>query len=274
MGFFKEGKIRYNGGGGISDINLDYYSIGDVDLDRPFSLNTQSVAFRQSLKFKLGDLPLYLGPVQRYISAELSAANNLEDRLPSTIPPELEDKLTDLLHSDVTTSGVGLELELDTRDNFFSPHTGLYYDLSYIAYRDAIGSDIDYDWYQLEGLNYFRLGPSWRAGIRLAGEIADSDDPLPPFATPSLKLRGIPAARYQGAYVGLIEGELTWEIDRRWSVLCFAGAGRTAASASDFGSASSRVSKGAGFRYLIARRYGFHMGIDVARGPEDIVLYI
>ena len=29
-----------------------------------------------------------------------------------------------------------------------------------------------------------------------------------------------------------------------------------------------------GFRYLIAKQYGFNMGIDVARGPEDTVWYI
>lgn len=274
MGFFKQGRIRYQGGAGIANINLDYYSIGDVDLGRPISLNTESTAIMQNLKFKLGDLPLYLGPVQRYIDADLSPAKNLADRLPPDTPPELVDQLTDLLSAEVTTSGLGLVLELDTRDNFFTPHTGFYYELNMIAYRDAIGSDIDYDLYQLEGLNYFRLSPSWRGGIRLSGEIADSDELLPPFAMPSLELRGIPAARYQGTYVGLIEGELTWELDQRWSVLGFAGAGRTSDSASNFSDASSRVSKGLGFRYQIARRYGFHMGIDVARGPEDTVWYI
>ena len=34
------------------------------------------------------------------------------------------------------------------------------------------------------------------------------------------------------------------------------------------------VSKGVGFRYLIATRYGFVMGADIARGPEDTAFYI
>ena len=126
----------------------------------------------------------------------------------------------------------------------------------------------------LTGLNYFRLNERLRAGIRIAGEIADSDEPLPPFALPSLSLRGVPAARYQGTYVGVVEAEVTWEIDSRWSLLGFGGAGRTANSSSAFSEASSQVSKGLGFRYHLARRYGFHMGIDVARGPEDTIWYI
>ena len=102
----------------------------------------------------------------------------------------------------------------------------------------------------------------------------DSDDILPPFAQPSISLRGIPAARYQGSNVGVLEGEITWAIDHRWSVLGFVGAGRAAESFADIGDAASQVAQGVGFRYLIARRYGFHMGIDVARGPEDTVWYI
>jgi len=30
---------------------------------------------------------------------------------------------------------------------------------------------------------------------------------------------------------------------------------------------------GAGFRYLMARQFGLYAGVDVARGPEDTVVY-
>ena len=35
-----------------------------------------------------------------------------------------------------------------------------------------------------------------------------------------------------------------------------------------------RYMGGGGFRYLIAKRYGFEMGLDIARGPEETVFYI
>jgi len=31
---------------------------------------------------------------------------------------------------------------------------------------------------------------------------------------------------------------------------------------------------GTGFRYLLARAHGLHMGLDVALGPDDPVLYV
>ncbi|MEH6583729.1 MAG: glyceraldehyde-3-phosphate dehydrogenase [Halioglobus sp.] len=274
MGFFNEGRLRYQGGVFYGDINLEYYSLGGIELDRPLSLSTEAAAIFQTLKFKVADWPVFVGPTQRYVNAELSPAGGIGDLLPPGTPPELEDSIADLLTHDVTTSGLGFIAEFDSRDNLFSPSKGFYYDFAYVAYRDGIGSDIDYDSYTLSGLNYFLMTDKLRGGIRLEAEVADSDDILPPFAQPGIDLRGIPAARYQGTHVGVVEAELTWDIDSRWSVLGFGGVGRAASSGSDMGSASSRVSKGLGFRYEIARRYGFHMGIDVARGPEDTVWYI
>jgi hemolysin activation/secretion protein len=146
--------------------------------------------------------------------------------------------------------------------------------LSYVAYRDSIGSDIEYDWYRLDGQNYFQLSSDWRMGLHVVAEIADTDGRLPPFATPGINMRGIPAARYQGSHVATVEGEITWQANYRWSLLGFAGAGRAANSTADFSDENSQVSKGVGFRYLVAKQYGFNMGLDVATGPEDTVWYI
>ncbi len=274
VGFFRDGRIRYRVGGGYGDIDLDYYSVGNAQLRRPLTINSKSTAIMQTLKFKLGELPLYVGPLQRYSNLEMSPGGDLAEVLPPGIPPGISDKLTQLLTNDTVLSALGLEIELDTRNNFFTPTRGYYLDVSYGAYRDAFGSDIDYDWYNVTSLNYFELTDHWRFALRLEAEVADADDPLPPITKPAINLRGVPAARYQGDYVGMVEGEVTWQPNLRWSVLGFLGAGRAANDASDFGSASSRVNKGLGFRYQIARRYGLHVGIDVARGPEDTVWYI
>ncbi|MFT6757778.1 MAG: outer membrane translocation and assembly module TamA [Chitinophagales bacterium] len=174
----------------------------------------------------------------------------------------------------MATSGLGVGIDYDTRDNIFTPTRGALYQLSYVAYRDSIGSDIEYDWYRLDGQNYFQLSADWRMGIHVVAEIADTNERLPPFATPGINMRGIPAARYQGSHVATVEGELTWQANYRWSLLGFAGAGRAANSTADFSDESSQINKGVGFRYLIAKQYGFNMGLDVARGPEDTVWYI
>ena len=125
-----------------------------------------------------------------------------------------------------------------------------------------------------EGHNYWAVSERFRAGLRIAADYASTSDLLPPFATPAIVLRGIPAMRYQGNAVVAVEAEFTWQIDSRWSVNVFAGGGRAAKELDDLDGQPTLVTKGGGFRYLIARRYGFEMGLDIARGPEDTVFYI
>ena len=190
------------------------------------------------------------------------------------MPPELEDEIRDRLTRDVQTSALGMVYEFDTRDNFFSPREGYRYKLDYYFYRDWLGSDIDYDLLEFQGINYWKLSDRFRLGLRIQADYAATDSLLPPFATPSIKLRGVQAARYQGNYVAVVESEFTWQIDRRWSALIFGGIGRAANGWDELLDSNNRATRGAGFRYLIARRYGFDMGLDVARGPEDTVWYI
>lgn len=65
-----EGKIRYLSGFFYSDIDLDYYNLGDVTLAKPLFIATKAYATLQAVKFKTRDLPLYIGPIQRYIKAD------------------------------------------------------------------------------------------------------------------------------------------------------------------------------------------------------------
>src|SRR5690606_16770935 len=91
---------------------------------------------------------------------------------------------------------------------------------------------------------------------------------------PSIDLRGISKSRYQGNSVGVIETEFAYKPTMRWKYLAFTGAGRTGDGFSELKDSETYNSYGVGFRYLIARRYGFTMGADIARGPEDTAFYI
>jgi len=277
MGFFKQGRIRYVGGGGYGDVNLDFFGIGDVELIDPLELNTRAFVIIQKLKFKVGESPFFVGAVQSYVNASIKPGD-LGDLSGDILPPPLQEKwqelIRGLLTQDVVTSGLGVTIEFDNRDNFFSPHAGYHYELEHLWYRDSFGSDINYELTSFSGLNYWNLTDKFRAALRIGVDHAATNGLLPPYATPGIELRGLPAMRYQGNYVAVAEVELTWQIDSRWSVLGFTGSGRAANSIDELKDSASRVTKGAGFRYLIAKRYGFEMGMDIARGPEEDVLYI
>lgn len=276
VGFFKQGHIRYMGGLGYGDINLNFYGFGNLAFNRPLELNTQAIGVMQNVKFKLPKSNVFIGIKQTYVNAEISPT-----RLPDfgiLLPPEwqqpIEDAITRLLTSQVTTSGIGASFEYDNRDNFFSPRQGYRYTFDYTRFDDFIGSDIEYDLFEFQGLNYWPINDTWQTALRFVAEHTNTDTFLPPYALPSLKLRGVPIGRYQGDYVAAGELEVNYQLDKRWTLSGFAGIGRVSSDFETMKSGNSQIAKGVGFRYLIARRYGFKMGVDVAFGPEETVWYI
>ena len=94
------------------------------------------------------------------------------------------------------------------------------------------------------------------------------------FAYPYVDLRGIPALRYQGSDVLTAEAEYLWGITPRWTIVLFAGIGKTSSIESYNSEGETVGAGGVGFRYRIARKMGLQAGIDIARGPEDTSFYI
>lgn len=87
-------------------------------------------------------------------------------------------------------------------------------------------------------------------------------------------LRGIPALRYQDRSTAVVETEVRWNVTPRWALIGFAGAGKAFGQRVDWTEAETVVAKGAGFRYLLARKLSLYGGLDFARGPEDRAFYI
>jgi hypothetical protein len=104
LGFFNQGEIRYSGGFAYSEIDLDYYHLGDIALTKPISISTKGYGVFQALKFKAGGLPLYLGPIQRYIEADLTSDSDLGDRVSNPSGQQVIAKLSVFLAREVTTS--------------------------------------------------------------------------------------------------------------------------------------------------------------------------
>lgn len=101
-----------------------------------------------------------------------------------------------------------------------------------------------------------------------------ADGRVPFYRLPYIELRGIGAARYQDTRAAVVETEVRWKLDQRWSLLGFAGGGRTWGRRGSFGDGATRTAKGVGVRYLIARQLGLHVGGDYAWGPEDQTVYV
>lgn len=278
LGFWKEDRLRYKGFLFYPSLNMEFYSLGGVELPVPVELNIEGPALLNQFLFRIGKSDWFAGAHQLFRGVETRLADNRDtDRIPplGEFPP-LDRFLDSNLGEKISTSGVGVVVQYDTRNNPFNPIKGYSYTFEYMRFDDAIGSDVNYSSYSASGLNYWQFGEKFNLGFRVQYDAISSDDDarLPAYVPPAISLRGVSAGRYQGNSVAVSEVQLDYQLNFRWKLGVFAGAGKAADSFGDLSAASTRVSKGAGFRYLIARRYGFVMGLDIAKGPEDSAFYI
>jgi hypothetical protein len=250
MGIWRDDTIRYVGGGAYASMNLDFY--GPTGEARRFVI--EAVPLVQEIVFRLAHTPVYAGA--RWVFAD--SRIRWKDA-----PP---DGVLGSEHESVV-SGAGLVLTWDGRDTIFTPSTGTRSEVSVLWYDPAIGSDFKYWKLSAYQLGYLPVLPTLTAALRLDGQLTGGDVPF--YALPFVRLRGIPALRYQGTSAVVAEVELRWDVTRRWSAVGFAGVG-----AVDSVRDEVPWSTGGGFRYLLARAFGLRMGVDVARGPEEWAIYV
>jgi hypothetical protein len=261
FGVWKNGHIRYRGGAGAVSANLSYYREPLLP-SGPERLNFNIKAFGliQEIIFRLGESDFLAGASYGY------ARTRVEFDVPVDLP-EISDK-----DFETDIGGLGAVLYYDTRDNMFTPNSGIYAGIKYLYYDDFLGSDRKFQRLFSHMLIYSRIVKGLYGGLRL--DVQSSFEDTPFYLLPFISLRGVPAMRYQGKTTYLAETEFRWDFTARWSLTAFTGYGEALPVREELFRKQRAYNFGAGFRYLVARLYGMRMGVDVARGPEDWAFYL
>ena len=252
-------RIKYTIGGGYANVNLSYFRTLDATGEKEYKFNFKTVpVFLRTLK-RLAFSHWYAGIQYLFLKTNLYYAGDL----PSFVKPGEINSVV---------SQPGAVIELDNRDNVFTPDKGvkLHFDGNWS--NQAFGSDYDFGKLNYYMFAYHPISKKLIGGLRVDGQQALGDPPF--YLLPYISMRGIPAVRYQGKADLLTELEFRWDFWKRWSIMFFSGTGKAFDEWSDFGSSQWIVSGGTGFRYLIARKFKLRMGIDIARGPETWAYYI
>ena len=262
FGSWYQDRMRYLGGIGAASLNLEFFGPSESNLNESDGLkfNIDAVFLIQELKFRIKDSNFVVGG--RYIFIGTDSQFKIGGIIPDVPSEQLESN----------DAGFGLVANYDSRDNMFTPNRGYNVSLMAMRYDNAFGGDYDYNYIKLAGLSWWQLFPKTVLGIRADGRFADGDIPF--YALPFIQLRGIPALRYQGENVIVGEIEPRWDVTYRWSLLAFLGSGWANDSLGGIFDSEARVAYGCGFRYLLARRLGLRVGVDIARGPEETAIYL
>ncbi len=255
---WSEDRFRYNVFGGYANVNLDWYGNGDFPLpDDGLRYLVKGAMLDQTFLIRISESRWYMGAALRIVS------NSVEFDL--GLPIDLDP----VENTVVGASAVALYENLDFR---LGPRKGFQAELKATVNSDAIGSDYDYEEVTWELRQYFEFADKYFLSWRFDGATTSGDVPF--YMEPDIDLEGIAAMRYQGPTAATVEVRGGIDITPRWSLLAFAGAGKAAEGLSDLSSAESQTAYGAGFRYLIARRLGMRVGVDIAKGPEETYAYL
>lgn len=263
MASFADDRWRYRGGVGKMSLNLDFYGL-DGQLgggERKIGYNLDGWVSMHQLLYRLGNSNTWITGRWVYLDTKNSLhTDNVGDAM-----------LPDFAFAR-RSSGIGPTIEYDSRDNIFTPSRGWTGSIDTTFYDPDWGSDNRFQSYRAHAFAYFPIGQSLVLGTRIDGRAARGDVPF--YMLPFVDLRGVPAARLQDQNTGVAEAELRWDLTSRWALIGFVGAGRAWGTHDGFSDAPTAVTKGAGFRYLIARRLGLYVGLDYADSNYDHAVYI
>jgi outer membrane protein assembly factor BamA len=260
--YWLDSRLQTLVGGVYASVNLDFYGVGE---DRrlksdPLSYNIEPLAGFVQAKYRLGDSRVWggLGYTLATVQVEFDAP---------AATPGLPD-----FHDESQVGGLMPSLTYDSRDTIFTPTRGTYVDTTAGLFSEALGGDDEFQRVSLVGIHYLPLRPTLTLGIRGDGMMSFGDVPF--YLRPFIFMRGVSAMRYQGEHVAQAEAELRWQFWKRFSLVGFVGGGAAWSDLERFDETQTVLTGGTGFRYELARKYGLHVGVDVAFGPDEPIVYV
>lgn len=252
-------KVRYLGVFGYVDVNLTYYPIIANEITIPLGFSLSGVPFIQKLSVRLGESNFFVGGKYSYFKNKARFKRQ-------GIMPTIKER-----HLEGTVAGLGLVAGYDSRDNIFTPNTGLKTEVILMHNDKYLGSDYKYSFLETYGIYYNQTTPRLVSGVKLNYSLIWGDAPF--YTKPFVNMRGVPAMRYQDKQVLQLEVEERWHLKNRWSLVGFGGVAKAYPNIEEWHISETAWSAGGGFRYLLARLFNMHAGMDVARGPEEWTFY-
>jgi outer membrane protein assembly factor BamA len=170
-------RIKYIVGGGYGNINLSFYKTFDQSGEKKLNFNIKALpVFLQATK-RIGLSHWYPGIKYLFLNTDVKYNGD-----------KLLDSLAKTFESNSIVSQLGGIVELDNRDNIFTPDKGLKIHFDVLRSDDFIGSDYDY-W----RLNYYMfaykpLSKKLIAGFRFDGQQAFGEPPF--YMLPYISMRG------------------------------------------------------------------------------------
>ncbi|WP_404972407.1 BamA/TamA family outer membrane protein [Vibrio campbellii] len=175
--------------------------------------------------------------------------------------------------ADATSSGVLVGMEYDTRDFEPNPMRGQFLDIEWIANRDSLGSNEDYD----NLVANYRLYQQWSDTTIVAMEVYSQsifgDAPWFDYAQlgDDQRMRGYYQGQYRDKHQLSTQVEIRHTIAGRHGVVGWLGAGNIAPTYHDLFESSWLPTVGVGYRFAFKAR--INVRVDLGVGKDSTGFY-
>jgi hypothetical protein len=251
--YWNEDRWRFTGAAGYLDFKLDLKppDTGDSE-SRPADWLVNGAFIQARISRKLWG-NWYLGVTGRYLDISQAIDLNEED-----------DDFN--LQSDISSAGVGLNLDFDSRDLPSNPFSGRYLELKAMTSNQSETDAGSYQSYKARFRSYHQLADP----LVVAWDVSacSKSGRIPLWDTCRLALRGFSATDYLSMQSMYAQAEVRWRFFRKWGMVAFAGAGRVYDAFGDRGEDETIPSYGVGIRFMLLESQRINLRIDYARSDH------
>lgn len=251
-------RLRLTAMVGTGELNMKFYGVGS---DSIFSNNPVRYTIEPwGFSVKLLAEPFqgsrwYFGMRHLYTSADIIFKTS-----------EYISFLPDI-HGNSTTSGVGVVVDYDSRDDTYYPSVGSYFELMMSRDDPAWGSDYTFSKWTGFYTHYFPV--SDKAVIAARGDVSLAEGGTPFYMLPSLNMRGFSSGRYSDKTVASVHVEWRHKFHPRWGYLLSYEGGYTHDTLAGIWEGRYAYALGVGLRWQVLKDKKIHLGLDFGFNEED-----
>jgi len=175
-----------------------------------------------------------------------------------------------------TTSGPGLVVLFDTRDNVYASTTGHYLEVVFHNQDKIWGSDYAYNRYRFDYRTFHTVRRRQTLAFNLFGDFVSGSVPFNqlPLIGGAKRMRGFYEGRYRDRNLLLAQFEYRKQIFKRWGINAFVNNAWLSSDLYDFNNHDSHLAVGAGIRYFFDTEKKVHLRFDVAFSNQVPAYYL
>lgn len=170
------------------------------------------------------------------------------------------------------SSGLGLSLMFDTRDNGFAPYRGTLLKVNGYSYANWLGSEFSFERLTIDLRHYVPLTPNLVLALQTYLGYANGETPFYqlPLLGGSKVMRGYYLGRYRDNVYLAGQAEARWQMWRKFGAVAWVGLGGVASEFSTLTLPHLRPTVGFGLRYALDEDERLNVRMDVGFGRDHM----